>query len=163
MIKYDNNKKDDKYSEIKLKYSELEQEHIDYKYKINMELNNLREFKQLYESLKINHYDIKNQYELLQLKHQTIADENYNLKRDLLLYDKEIKNKSDMIERLRFDVIDKKKDNTFEINTNKNIDYNNSNYNSYNELKNVDPKQIDQRIANMNLERERVYLNDNSF
>ena len=164
ILKGDTSKKDEKYTDIKSKYSELEQEYIDYKHKINSELNNLREFKQLYETLKISHYDIKNQYELLQLKHQTISDENYNLKRDLLLYDKENKNKSDMIERLRSDMIDKRRDYSFDISNNKTKEYNSiNNFNSNYETKNSDPKNLEQRILNMNLEREKVFMNKNSL
>ena len=50
--------------------------------------------------IKNNYNDIKNQYDLLNMKYQTLSDENYNFRRDKLLYEKELKTKNLMIENL---------------------------------------------------------------
>lgn len=104
-------KKNDKIVEMQQKNFALEQELNDVKSRSTNEINNLRESKQNLEALKSNYYEIKNQYELLNMKHQTLSDENFNVKRDLLLYEKEIKNKNEIIERLRKEIIETNKKN----------------------------------------------------
>ena len=59
-----------------------------------------KETKQNYDLIKNNYYDIKNQYDLLNIKYQTLSDENFNFKRDKLLYEKELKTKNQMIQNL---------------------------------------------------------------
>jgi hypothetical protein len=59
-----------------------------------------KETKQNYDIIKSSYNDIKNQYDLLNLKYQTLTDENFNFKRDKALYEKQIKTKNEMIESL---------------------------------------------------------------
>ena len=59
-----------------------------------------KETKQNYDLIKSNYNDIKNQYDLLNIKYQTLTDENFNFKRDKVLYEKQIKTKNKMIESL---------------------------------------------------------------
>ena len=66
---------------------------------INESINN-KETKKSYSLIKNNYYDIKNQYDLLNIKYKTLSDENYNYKRDKILYEKEIKTKNNFIDDL---------------------------------------------------------------
>jgi chromosome segregation ATPase len=116
-------KKTEKYSDLQDKYGELEQEYIDYKTKTTFELNNLRDFKQTNEALKSTHYEVKNHYEVLSMKYQSISDENFNLRRDLLLYEKECKNKSDTIDKLRNELAENRKREYQDERTNYNNNY----------------------------------------
>jgi predicted nucleic acid-binding Zn-ribbon protein len=106
-------KKTEKLLDLQHKYADLEQEYIDYKTKTSSELYGLRDFKQVNESLKSTHYEVKNQYEVLSLKFQSVSDDNFNLRRDLLLYEKELKTKSEAIERLRNEVLEKRRENNY--------------------------------------------------
>ena len=45
--------------------------------------------------IKRNYTEMKNQYELLNMKYQTLSDELFNVKRDKLLYEREIKSLND--------------------------------------------------------------------
>ena len=56
--------------------------------------------KQNYDTIKSNYSDIRNLYDLLRIKYQTLSDENYNYRRDKDLYEKQIKSKNEMIENL---------------------------------------------------------------
>ena len=56
---------------------------------INESINN-KETKKSYSLIKNNYYDIKNQYDLLNIKYITLNDENYNYKRNKTLYEKQI-------------------------------------------------------------------------
>jgi len=64
---------------------------------INEAMNN-KETKENYVSIKNDYNDMKNQYDLLNIKYQTLSDENFNFRRNNLLYEKEIKTKNLMIE-----------------------------------------------------------------
>ena len=66
---------------------------------VNETINN-KETKENYVMIKNSYNDIKNQYDLLNIKYQTLSDENYNFRRDKLLYEKELKTKNLMIEDL---------------------------------------------------------------
>ena len=66
---------------------------------INEAMNN-KETKENYVSIKNDYNDMKNQYDLLNIKYQTLSDENFNFRRNNLLYEKEIKTKNLMIEDL---------------------------------------------------------------
>ena len=66
---------------------------------INEAINN-RETKENYIIIKNNYNDIKNQYDLLNIKYKTLSDENYNFKRDKILYEKELKSKNVIIDDL---------------------------------------------------------------
>ena len=59
-----------------------------------------RETKDNYAMIKNNYNDIKNQYDLLNIKYKTLSDENYNFKRDKMLYEKELKSKNILIDDL---------------------------------------------------------------
>jgi hypothetical protein len=49
--------------------------------------------------------DLKNQYELLNIKFQNLNDENFNLKRDLIFCEKELKNKNETVEKLKSELL----------------------------------------------------------
>ena len=59
--------------------------------------------------MKANVLDLKNQNELLNMKYQSQADENFSLKRDLIFLEKEIKNKGEIIDRLRNELLETNK------------------------------------------------------
>lgn len=112
-------KKNDKITDLQQENVTLEHEVNDLRSKSTNELSNLRESKQSFDMLKSNYYEIKNQYELMSMKYQSIADENFNIRRDLLLYEKEIKNKNETIERQRREIIESNKKNLLgEMNSN---------------------------------------------
>jgi hypothetical protein len=104
-------KKNDKITELTQENVTLEHELNDLRSRSTNELSNLRESKQSFDMLKSNYYEIKNQYELMSMKYQSMADENFNIRRDLLLYEKEIKIKNETIERLRREIIESNKKN----------------------------------------------------
>jgi hypothetical protein len=66
----------------------------------NAESSINKETRQNYDLIKNNYTDIKNQYDLLNIKYQTLSDENFNYKRDKILYEKELKTKNQMIQEL---------------------------------------------------------------
>ena len=66
----------------------------------DFETSNNIETKQNYDTIKSNYNDIRNQYDLLNIKYQTLSDENFNFRRDRDLYEKQIKSKNEMIENL---------------------------------------------------------------
>ena len=89
------------------KISELETINLNLKNEMNKLQKNYeaettinKETKQNYDLIKSNYNDIKNQYDLLNIKYQTLTDENFNFKRDKALYEKQIKTKNKMIETL---------------------------------------------------------------
>ena len=88
-IKYLENKNDDLETEVN-KLKEI----------YNAESIMNKETRQNYDLIKNNYADIKNQYDLLNIKYQTLSDENFNYKRDKLLYEKELKTKNQMIQNL---------------------------------------------------------------
>lgn len=99
-------KKAEKLTELQQRIFTLEQENIEIRSKSSEELMSLREQKQSYDSLKSNFMELKNQYDLISLKYQRVTDENYNHKRDLSLYEKEIYAKNDLIEKLKREMLD---------------------------------------------------------
>lgn len=98
-------KKSEKITELQQKIFNLEQENIEIRSKSSGELMNLRDQKQSFDTLKSNFMDLKNQNELLNIKFQRIADENFNLKRDNTMYEKELKSKTDLIEKYKNELI----------------------------------------------------------
>ena len=62
-------------------------------------LNN-KEAKKYYNIIKNNYTDMRNQYDLLNIKYITLSYENFNYRRDKDLYEKQIKSKNEMIENL---------------------------------------------------------------
>jgi hypothetical protein len=69
----------------------------------------MKELKQNYDNFKSSNIDLKNQNELLNMKYQSMADENFSLKRDLIFLEKEIKNKEGIIDRLRNELLETNK------------------------------------------------------
>lgn len=112
-------KKMDKIAELQQKVFQIEQENLELKSKNSGESINLKELKQNYDQMKANLLDSRNQYELINIKYQTLSEENFSLKRDMIYLEKEVKNKSELIERLRNEVLDSNK---------KNMDNYSSNY-----------------------------------
>ena len=81
--------------------------------------------------IKRNYTEMKNQYELLNMKYQTLSNELFNVKRDKLLYEREFKTLNDDNELLNsirnknnYDSDEKKENNE---NENNNDDENNQN------------------------------------
>jgi len=107
--KNDNLKKAEKISELQGRVIDYEQEIFDIKSKSNTELIPLKDAKNNFETLKASYYELKNQYELLNIKFQTVNDENFSLKRDLYLQENENKNKNDVVDRYRNEVLELKK------------------------------------------------------
>ena len=98
---------------------EIEMQKLKEEY-INETINN-REAKENYLIIKNNYNDMKNQFDLLNIKYKTLSDENYNFKRDKMLYEKELKSKNIIIDDLIDDNSNKKelkgKLNKLELNT----------------------------------------------
>ncbi len=55
--------------------------------------------------------ELKNQYELLNLKFQNLHEENFNLKRNSIYLEKELKMKEDMIEKLKNNILENDRNN----------------------------------------------------
>ena len=94
-------KKQDKISELQQKIFRLEQENIDIISKYNNEIMTLRENKNSLESFKTNYYDLKNQFDLINMRLQHSSEENQSLKKDMINLEKENKNKNDIIDRIK--------------------------------------------------------------
>ena len=69
----------------------------------------MKELKQNYDNIKSNLLEIKNQNELINMKYQSLSDENFSMKRDLIFLEKEIKNKTEIIDRLRNELLETNK------------------------------------------------------
>ena len=94
------NEKTNKIKSLENKNDDLESEMNKLKEIYNAESVMNKETRQNYDLIKNNYADIKNQYDLLNIKYQTLSDENFNYKRDKLLYEKELKTKNQMIQNL---------------------------------------------------------------
>lgn len=92
--KHDMRKKTEKIYDLSLKNAELEDKVV--------ELRN----KTVDDSERRNFLELKSQHELLNMKYQSLVDEHNNVKRSLYLYEKEIKNKNSMMEKLINELID---------------------------------------------------------
>jgi chromosome segregation ATPase len=136
-----------KYSELLTSYNDLEQDYTEHNLKLKTEISNLREIKQLYDALKLTHYEMKNQYELLHLKYQSMSDENYHLKRDHLLYERK---SSDSYDRYKSEPIEYVKKLSNDSNGFKEQKSLTSSFSDKKEEK------AETRIYNMTLEREKV-------
>lgn len=148
-----------KFNDLLKKYNELEEDYTEQIAKLNSETSNTREIKQLYEALKLSHYEMKNQYELLHLKYQSLSDENYHLKRDLLLYERKTNNDNYNSERFRQI---EQQPYEFKKNSNEYMDNRNSYEqnltNSFTDKKDDIKPNLDAKIHNMQIEREKVKL-----
>ena len=92
-------KKNEIYELSNINYN-LENEMKKLKEEYMTEAINNRETNENYSIIKKNYYDIKNQYDLLNIKYKTLSDENFNYKRDKMLYEKELKSKNIIIDDL---------------------------------------------------------------
>lgn len=68
--------------------------------KCEFEIINNKKINNNYNKIKNNYSDMKNQYDLLNLKYITLKDENFNFQRNIEFYEKQIKDKNEMIENL---------------------------------------------------------------
>ena len=94
------NEKQNKISELENINNTLKNEMNKLQKNYDEETTMNKEAKQNYDLIKANYNDIKNQYDLLNIKYQSLTDENFNFKRDKALYEKQIKTKNQMIESL---------------------------------------------------------------
>ena len=92
--------KQNKISELENMNTNLKNEMTKLQKNFDAESTMNKETKQNYDLIKSNYNDIKNQFDLLNIKYQTLTDENFNFKRDKALYERQIKTKNQMIESL---------------------------------------------------------------
>ena len=85
-IKNDIRLKEEKEKDLIAENEKLRKEIKDLQSSSQEDKNGLREAKSTYESMKSNYNEMKNQYDLLVLKNQNLSEENFTLKRELLLY-----------------------------------------------------------------------------
>ena len=121
------NEKQNKISELESINNTLKNEMNKLQKNYDEETTINKETKQNYDLIKANYNDIKNQYDLLNIKYQSLTDENFNFKRDKALYEKQIKTKNQMIESLienksnilnnkfKFDLIEEKEETNHEM------------------------------------------------
>jgi len=64
-----------------------------------------------YENLKTSYHELKNQFELINLKFQNLTEENYTLKKESLNFSKEIRSKNDLIDSLKVEILNTSKSN----------------------------------------------------
>ena len=162
--KNDNEKKNQKIAELTLLNDNLTNENKELQKNFDSEFTDNKQNKQNYDMIKRNYTEMKNQYELLNMKYQTLSDELFNVKRDKLLYEREIKTLNDDNELLNsiknknnYDSDEKKENNE---NENNNDDENNQNDDDFNK-KNVIPQNkpdkiqyYKNKIAEFNKERD---------
>ena len=74
------------------------------KNKLQSEISINKENKRGIETIKSNNNELKIQVDTINDKYQTIMEENYSMKKDLLNYDREIKVKSEAITKLSNDL-----------------------------------------------------------
>ena len=74
------------------------------KNKLQSEISINKENKRVIETIKSNNNELKIQVDTINDKYQTIMEENYSMKKDLLNYDREIKVKSEAITKLSNDL-----------------------------------------------------------
>lgn len=108
-IRTELNRKLEKINEQQQKIFQLEQELFEFRSKSNGESQAMKELKNNYDNLKSGNMELKNQIELLNMKYQSLTDENFSLKRDLIFLEKEIKNKEGIIDRLRNELLESNK------------------------------------------------------
>ena len=82
----DNKHKTDMITELKYQIDKLQSELKEQSTLLNDNNNLIRDTKNLYENMKLNYQEMKNQYDLLQLKNQSLSEENFTLKREIILY-----------------------------------------------------------------------------
>jgi hypothetical protein len=135
------------------------------KNKSNTEVLSIRDQKQNYDMLKSNYLDIKNQQELVSIKLDSITDENKNIKRDLQLYEKEIKSKNEIIEKLKDEISFLKSEkyrsisNTNNLNNNQTTTSNNKTWNKFNNS-NQDANNINRKESGVSKNLSFYSVND---
>jgi hypothetical protein len=107
--KNENLSKAERISNLQNKIIDYEQEIFDLKTRANSEMAPLKDAKNNFETLKSSYYELKNQNELLNVKHQSVLEEIYSLKRNQYLVENESKNRLELIERYRSEIISLKK------------------------------------------------------
>ena len=107
--KNENLKKSEKISILQQRIFDLEQDSFDLRSKSNNELQPLKDAKSHFETLKSSFYELKNQYELLNIKFQSLNEENFNIKKEMFLQGNEMKFKDEMIDRLKAELINIRK------------------------------------------------------
>jgi hypothetical protein len=138
------NEKTNKIKELKNINGDLEVEMNKLKKIYNDESTLNKETRQNFDLIKNNYTEIKNQYDLLNIKYQTLSDENFNYKRDKLLYEKELETKNQMIQNLLENNNSSLKKKKFpkKINSNKKEEYYNQiNYSPNNKFNNIQEEQ----------------------
>ncbi len=91
--------------------------------------------KQNYDNLKLNHIDLKNQYELLSLKFENLSEDNFNLKKNTIHLEKEIKNREEIIQKFR--------STTLSYDNNENSSFKNNPLYTKSARKSLEPRRID--------------------
>jgi hypothetical protein len=91
-----------------------------------------------YENLKTSYLEMKNQYELINLKFQNLTEENFSMKRESINLSKEINSKQDLIDTLKSEILNLNKNKinnnqySYNISTADNYNNNNDSFISYN-------------------------------
>ena len=161
------NEKTSKIKNLEDKNDDLETEMNKLKEIYNQESVLNKETRQNYDLIKNNYADIKNQYDLLNIKYQTLSDENFNYKRDKLLYEKELKTKNQMIQNLlgNTSALKKKelqkKMNDYKNSEIKNVEYlNQINYKSKNKFNDIKERYDEEENEEESLSNEEEYKNN---
>ena len=161
------NEKTSKIKNLENKNDDLETEMNKLKEIYNQESVLNKETRQNYDLIKNNYADIKNQYDLLNIKYQTLSDENFNFKRDKLLYEKELKTKNQMIQNLlgNTSALKKKelqkKMNDYKNSEIKNVEYlNQINYKSKNKFNDIKERYDEEENEEESLSNEEEYKNN---
>jgi predicted nucleic acid-binding Zn-ribbon protein len=97
----------DKIKDLQHMIYKLEKENMELKSKPQTDINSI---KQNYDNLKLNYIDLKNQHELLNIKFQNLSDENFNIKRNTIYLEKEMKMKEETIDKLKSNILDYDRD-----------------------------------------------------
>lgn len=73
-----------------------------------------------YENLKTSYLEMKNQFELINLKFQNLTEDNYSLKKETLNLAKEIRSKNDLIDSLKEEILSSSKEKSIQSYKNEN-------------------------------------------
>ena len=95
--------KTNKINELQTKIISLEQEKFEISTKTGSENISLKEIKSLYEHCKLENIELKNTNDLLNLKLNTYTEENSSLKKEIFFLEKELGNKSSILEKIKYD------------------------------------------------------------
>lgn len=118
LIKTENNKKTEKISDLQKRLIDIEQEGIELRLKTQMMTIGsyaIKEGEGLFNNLKNEYMEMKNQYELLSIKNQVLIEENFSLKKECLLYKNENKSKEESIQRVMNENLELTRDNRKKI------------------------------------------------